>query len=537
MVTNTPCPRSASRLRHAAQQSRSWTSALVRLAIACAVLGGCGSTASNDVDERLVRRNHTDGWLEVDTTTEAGRAAIADELQTARAKVMPMLAGKPYVQEGDRPASRPASRPSKPLPAWTGPRLAIVFQETPLREVVASVAAEMKANVIVPTGLTEPVTVNFPDVDPMFGLDTVLRQHGHRLSFENDVLTVVDVDRQTETRTWVVRSNRVFDPEKLIKPLLSAGAVIVNDEAGHRFTVTDTTDALSRVEEFMQTADSRAPQVLIEAIVVEVRRERNSGHGAVSDSGQIDLGSYDGIVQSTLPSISPDGPAPFKFGITNANNLLSVLLSGYKGKTKLNVLSNPIVATISGEEAKIDVVQRIPYIKSQNTIDVGGGNAATSSSSEIEYEEIGIKLKVTPEVGADRVVKMKVEPETRELVDFRLGVPVIDDRKVTSNVLVQNNETLVIGGLYRTAKRFKEQKAPVLGDIPIIGDIFFTREDDAEERIELLIFVTPHLMGFGAQPLEGYQPQRDLLGPQHRFERTTKELDAHTGLPTDIRGG
>ncbi|HYC78978.1 MAG TPA: hypothetical protein VEI02_15230 [Planctomycetota bacterium] len=498
------------------------------------VAAACTSAAPETAEERLLERRRNDAWVEADARTPEGRRTISDELARARGGFAVATGGAesapaPIPQE----APRAASRPIEPPPSWPGPKLAVVFHDAPLKDVVAAVAAEMGVNAVVPDDLDRRVTVSFPSIDPLHGLDVLLRQHGRRVRFENGVLTAEVPERPKFTKTFVVRTHRPFDVEKLVRPLLGEGGIVVHDELRKQFTVTDEQDALDRVAAFLRVADSRAPQVVIEALIVEVRRGRDSAHGANVEFGDVGIGDATGVARSLLaaPGLS-GGPAPFTFGVTRADDMLQVLLSARAGRSKFNVLSNPLVAAISGTKAEIKVVERIPYVQSTNTINVDGGNAATNSTQQIEFEEVGVTLTVTPTVGADRVVEMEVTPDVRELVDFVLGTPVIDTRKVQSNVLVRNNETLVIGGLLRSARRRREDKVPVLGDVPLLGDLFFKRELDEQERVELLIFVTPHVVGFGDDAVEGYRPQDDLLGPGGRAPRVDRELRAHPGTPS-----
>jgi type IV pilus assembly protein PilQ len=498
--------------------------------------GGCASPEP-DAEARLLDRRDTDSWVETDASTPEGKRLLREELGGARGAVvatLPRFEERPASFLQDPPPRRAASRPSEPpLPAWPGPKVSVVFTDAPLKDIVAAVAAEMGVNTILPDDLTARASVNFPSIDPLAGLDLLLRRHGKRVQFEHGVLSVVDYVRPRSTQTFKIRSNRPFDAEKLVKPLLNPDGAVVYDEVQRQFVVTDDVDALERVVAFMQTADSRQPQVLIEALIVEVRRSRDRSHGAAVDAGQVEIGDYTGVARSLLAApASTSGTAPFTFGVVNADEMMQVLLTARSGKAKFNVLSNPLVSAISGTKAEIKVVERIPYVQSTNTINVDGGNAATNSTEQIAFEEIGITLSVTPDVGADRVVKMEITPDVRELVDFALGVPVIDTRKVTSHVMVRNNETLVIGGLLRSAKRRREDKVPVLGDIPLLGDLFFKRETEDQERVELLVFVTPHLTGFGAEEVEAYRAQRDLLGPGGRAPLVDDELKRHPGTPT-----
>jgi type II secretory pathway component GspD/PulD (secretin) len=188
----------------------------------------------------------------------------------------------------------------------------------------------------------------------------------------------------------------------------------------------------------------------------------------------------------------------------------------------VNVLSNPLLTTVSGKEAKLEVIEKVPYIEATQQISTDGG-AAQSSSEEIAFADVGVRLTVTPEVGGDDIVEMKVKPEVLELVDFVLGTPVIDERIVETTVYVRNNETIVLAGLLREGLTTTTDKVPFLGDIPLL-DALFRREEERTEKRELLIFLTPHLIGPGAAPHKGFQPQQYLLDQMRMFPEVNKVL-------------
>jgi general secretion pathway protein D len=273
----------------------------------------------------------------------------------------------------------------------------------------------------------------------------------------------------------------------------------------------------------LNALDTRDPQVLIEALIVEVVRSNDLERGAVINFDDISIDDVAATLGSSL-GVPPGIVPPFSFGVTSDKNFIDATITARKGITRLNILSNPLVSAVSGSKAVMEVIERVPYIKSTNTINVGGGTAATNTSQEIAFEEVGIRMTVTPKVGLDGVIDLEILPEVRELVDFVLGTPVIDQRRVTTRVLVRNNQTVVVGGLLRAMSRRHEDKVPLLGDIPIIGELF-KRVEKSNEKVELLVFLTPHLMGYGFEPVDGYQPERELMGEDKRFRRIGREIE------------
>jgi type IV pilus secretin PilQ/predicted competence protein len=305
------------------------------------------------------------------------------------------------------------------------------------------------------------------------------------------------------------------------------GSIVV-DERSSQIIVKDLPEAVERMEKLLKDIDIRTPQVLIEARIVEATRKFSQslgiqwgGTGIPTKPGSttgasVFGGNGAGAIQ--FPGLSPTpglpfsgttgGGAPFLGPVPLAVNLpvtspyfalgatigsianrflVGTQLSMAETEGKIKTLSSPRVATQDNEEAEIKQGTQVPY----TTID-------SSGRTVVQFQDAFIKLKVKPHITPDGRVSMKVEAERSfpgERVNFAGGfVFPINTRKATTNILVQNGSTVVIGGLFQSSETIITDQVPTLGNIPILGWLFKRRSIGPDERVELLIFITPSVL-------------------------------------------
>jgi type IV pilus secretin PilQ/predicted competence protein len=308
------------------------------------------------------------------------------------------------------------------------------------------------------------------------------------------------------------------------------GSVVV-DERSSRIIVKDLPQAVERMETFLKQIDIPTPQVLIEARIVEASRtfSRSLGiqwggagvpttpgsrTGVTTFGGSGSPGSiqFPGLTPTTanpfpdggnpvpflgpvplalnLPAIS-SGANPFVLGATIgslANRfLIGAQLSAAEREGRLRTLSSPRVATQDNEEAEIKQGTQVPF----TTID-------SSGRTVVSFQDAFIKLKVKPHITPDGRISMKVEAERSfagDRIDFSGGFAFpINTRKATTNILVPNGSTVVIGGLLQSTEQIVDDRVPFLGRIPLLGWLFKRESVGPDDRVELLIFLTPSIL-------------------------------------------
>ncbi len=211
----------------------------------------------------------------------------------------------------------------------------------------------------------------------------------------------------------------------------------------------------------------------------------NVGTGAPYNSGLIDAAGNQTLI-TNLPAntlFDPSGSINFLVGKVGSY-LLQLELSAMQREGRGEVISSPRVITSDQSQATIKVGQEIPYQEQ-----TGQGNTSVS------FKEAVLQLDVTPHITPDDriIMDLKVNKDSPDYTNSVLGVPPIDTRSVETNVLVDNGETVVLGGVFEREKTFSKQQVPWLGDVPVLGRLF-KQEARQDNNRELLIFVTPKIL-------------------------------------------
>jgi type IV pilus assembly protein PilQ len=200
---------------------------------------------------------------------------------------------------------------------------------------------------------------------------------------------------------------------------------------------------------------------------------------------EIPAGSGNESLMVNLPAPTPSGAINFLIGKVGSY-LLQLELSAMQKEGRGEIISSPRVITSDSKQATIKVGQEIPY-QQQSGGTTGGTNVA--------FKEAVLQLDVTPQITPDDriIMELKVNKDSANYSQTVLGQPPIDTRSVETTVLVDNGETVVLGGVFEREKAFQKEQVPWLGDIPVLGRLF-KLEQRRDNNSELLIFVTPKIL-------------------------------------------
>ncbi|WP_313141653.1 type IV pilus secretin PilQ family protein [Stenotrophomonas sp.] len=195
----------------------------------------------------------------------------------------------------------------------------------------------------------------------------------------------------------------------------------------------------------------------------------------------------------SLPVASTSNPGSLALSILNAGYLLDVELSAMQEESRGEVISNPRVVTTNQREALIKQGKEIGYV----TIS-GGGAAGGAATPNVQFKEVVLQLKVTPTITDDNRVFLNMEVKKDEVQRYITlagygEIPEINRREVNTAVLVEDGQTVVIGGVYEFTDRSSVSKVPFLGDVPFLGNLFKKRGRN-KDKAELLVFVTPKVL-------------------------------------------
>ncbi len=318
-----------------------------------------------------------------------------------------------------------------------------------------------------------------------------------------------------------VAGNITVTIENVLKEFVNwpEGSRIFLDKRTSTLIVRNTPSNLAILEDVINALDVNPPQVMIEARFVEIGEDdlyslglkmaaEVSADGATSPTTYPFNKNQNTKYTSAFPSPTTD---QFTFGTLNFSQFQAVL-SAIEQNTNTNTLSSPRITTISGQEAVIKIVKEYRYptkydIEVIRVEDAMGETVTQSFPVPVEFKtrDIGIILRVTPNVGADeKTINLTLVPEVSEFdIDkdmYNYGTderpflqPFFNTRNATASIIVNNNDTVVMGGLMREEVTKGVDKIPVLGSLPLLGNLFSRKVDNKQKR-NLLIFVTASII-------------------------------------------
>ncbi len=281
---------------------------------------------------------------------------------------------------------------------------------------------------------------------------------------------------------------------------------VTADEAGNALVVTSSPRNFDRIRGIVRELDMVRREVFIECLIAEVQ---------LTDRGELGIqwnaaftNSAENAEEGTQSLGTDFGLDALRDGLryTTTSDKLSGLLRALKTEGRLNILSSPKILVLENSPAEISVGQEVPFVTNSRITQLG------DTVNTIQYRDVGIILRVTPQISSNGAVRMTVHPEVSSIAPDAQSVPISEGvRSPTFNkefadttIVVQDGQTAVIGGLIRDSFTETVFKIPFLGDIPILGRLFgsTTRE---KVKQELVVFLTPHVIERPAQLRERSQ--------------------------------
>lgn len=379
-----------------------------------------------------------------------------------------------------------------------------------LSQVLKSLAERGDLNIITGPGVTAGhITIHLKDVPVEQAVNLVVRSAG--LAYErigNSILVADARALQAETglSSYIVELKYAdaFDVKAALHGLTDNIEV---DRGGNRLIVVTSPRVISEIEEIVAELDKPAKQVMLEARIVEVATDDMKKLGI--DWAQLSRqtftfveGTYDSLPSGALNGgtsglkVFPNTPGTsdvFKLGnFSRVAQVYQVAIDLAITNGSAKVLANPKIATLNGREANMLVGTRIPYVTTGTTF-AGGGAAPTQ---QVEKEEVGVKLAITPIINADGYITTIIRPEVSSVVGFKglnETLPVVATRQAETTVRLKDGGSVIIGGLLSEERANVVTKVPLLGDLPLIGVLFQHITTQVQKR-DLVIEVTPRIL-------------------------------------------
>jgi len=377
-----------------------------------------------------------------------------------------------------------------------------------LPSVLKILAEKGNLNIITGPGVTgDRLSIHIRDVPVDQAVNLVVRAAGLAYERIGNSILVADpksLKEETGLSSYVIEL-KYADANDVKAALKDLSAQIEIDRGGNRMIVVTSPRVIAEIRDIVKEMDVPAKQVMLEARIVQVSTGDTKRLGIDWDQlnrqGAIFVeGSYDSAVgngdQIRGLKVFPNTPGTndiFKFqNFSRIAQVYRVALDLLIREGTARVLANPKVATLNGHEANILIGSRIPYITSGTLF---AGNAA-APTQQVQREEVGIKLSITPLINEDGYITTTIKPEVSS-VDRFTGVnndlPVVATRQASTTVRLKDGNSVIIGGLLSEQRTTSVTKVPILGSIPGIG-YFFQHHSITSDKTDLVIEVTPRLM-------------------------------------------
>lgn len=446
-----------------------------------------------------------------------------------------------------------------PARVFTGAPVSFNFQDVPVRTVLQFIAEESKLNLVASDTVTGNITVRLINVPWDQALEIVMRAKGLDKRRDGNVIWVapqaeiakseqdrenarIELENREDLQTEFLRINyhNAVDIYKALTEakgigggggqsggtnsqnesgFLSPRGKLVADARTNTLMISDIPKKIEAMKRIIYEIDRPVDQVLIEARIViatdTFARELGARFGV---AGTKQYGGNQGVISGNLEdnvSIINDGEHVIPGGLNvdlgvtdaagsiaytllGANFSIDLELSALQREGRGEVISNPRVLTSNQREAVIRQGQEVGYV----TL-TGGGAGGGQALPNVQFKDVLLELKVTPTITNDNRVFLALNVKKDEVVgtlDTSIGnVPQIAKREVSTAALVEDGQTVVIGGVYEFTDRNSITKVPFFGDIPFLGNLFKTKSRN-KEKAELLIFVTPKVLRVAQRP-------------------------------------
>jgi len=408
---------------------------------------------------------------------------------------------------------------------FTGRAISLNFQDIPVRTVLQIIADYNGFNLVTSDTVSGNITLRLDGVPWDQALDIILKVKGLDKRMEGNILMVAPSDelaareaRDLQAKQQVeelaplyseyvqVNYAKATEFANLIKnndtSILSDRGSVSADERTNTLLIRDTAKSIEDIKRMVTVLDIPVKQVVIEARMVTVKDNINeelgirwgitdtdnefATSGSIAGNNSAVGGSVPSIADRlnvNLPVATPAGSIAFQVARLADGTILDLELSAMEQENKGEIIASPRITTANQKEAYIEQGVEIPYQE-----------AASSGATSTQFKKAVLSMTVTPHITPDDRIILDLVVTQDTVSDIQSGsAPAIDTQRIGTQVLVNNGETIVLGGIYQQSIINTISKVPVLGDIPYFGWLF-RNSNNFNEKKELLIFVTPRIV-------------------------------------------
>ncbi len=461
-----------------------------------------------------------------------------------------VVADKSLMNKGNTPSASAPAKPSGSVEITGTDVVNLHVNDEELANVLEMLSIQSERNIVASKNVAARITANLYGVTFYQALDAILHVNGYGYIEKDSFIYVYTLEelraieaaqRLTVWKTLPLNYLTAVDAAEFVKPLLSdkgqiktngktlayavgsSGPTGKDDYAGNaQIVVFDYEENVAEIEKLVKQMDSRPAQILIEATILQTAlTEANAfgvdfsligdmdfldfakpgplkvvdgliaGVGERIDGGKVSLpGDGNGKgVQSTAGNTA--GAGTFKIGVTTKD--FAVFIKMLDEVSDTTILSNPKVFTLNRMPARVLVGRKVGYLNTTSS--------TTTTTQTVQFLDTGTQLNVRPFVTNDGLIRMELKPQVSEAVirdtkdSTGASVTIPDEitNELTTNVMVRDGQTIVLGGLFRESTTSTRRQVPWLGDIPVIGNAFKGKEDTTQ-RNEIIFLITPSIV-------------------------------------------
>lgn len=379
--------------------------------------------------------------------------------------------------------------------------ISLMVRDAPLRQVVALVAETQNLNIVFASPADIPVTASFDRVPWQQVIEALLSISGHTWTMNDDIVFITSIEAADfvspeaggrAVEVYELDFASAVDVDQTVQGLLSPAGkswVIESSTEDNRRTrevvaVVDYPANLARITEYVCQVDQPPRQVLIEANILKVELSDDCKNGINFNN----LVSFSGnSIDFRTVGFANDASSSAFFMEVNGG-ALDGLVELLKTTTDAKALATPKILAVSGQQSHIQIGQQLGFRVTTTT--------QTGTFESIQFLDVGVVLTVTPRITRDGRVLMRVKPKVSTgQVDAGTGLPSEDTTEVETDILLNNGQGMVIGGLIQEADTNNQSKIPWFGDLPYVG-VLFQKRQVIKERAEIIVTLMPHVMPY-----------------------------------------
>jgi len=386
-----------------------------------------------------------------------------------------------------------------------------------ISDVLRALAQQSGFNIIIGEGVEGKVTLSLRKISFRDALEMIIKANGLKYTVHNNVFWVAkEVDLSGDLATEIIELNNAVPASAIlqVKGTLSPEGTALADERTNSVIIRDLPSNLAKARTLLKMLDSRTPQVVIEARIVEANNNftrqlgvqwggsYTSGRDVVTGNALLPLSAGSRNFAVNLPASNPVGGLGIVLGNISNKLFLDIELSAAETRGDLKIISRPRIATLNNQPATIHsgLTFRVKLSQASTgstTSTVSATSTGGGTLSGLEEIKTGIDLTVTPKISSDGYISMDIEtnksdPDYTHTVD---GIPGVSEKSASTHVLVKDGDTIVIGGLYKSSTSDENDAVPLLSRVPVLGALFRS-SSRSETREELLVFITPTIVKY-----------------------------------------